>query len=50
VHVEKPSSYRVFRGGSWVIDAAGCRAADRDCGDPGDRGRDLGFRCVRREE
>jgi formylglycine-generating enzyme required for sulfatase activity len=50
VHVEKPSSYRVIRGGSWGNDAAFCRAAYRSNDDPGFRGFILGFRCLRREE
>lgn len=50
VHVEKPSSGRVFRGGSWGIGAAYCRAAYRYFVDPVNRVSPLGFRCLRREE
>lgn len=50
VHVEKPSSYRVIRGGSWYYVAANCRAAYRFNDAPGYRVNYLGFRCVRREE
>ena len=39
-------SYRVIRGGSWVIPAGGCRSADRDSGAPGGRRNDVGFRLV----
>lgn len=37
---------RVFRGGSWSIDAKYCRAANRGFFTPGDRGSNIGFRLV----
>jgi formylglycine-generating enzyme required for sulfatase activity len=37
-------SDRVGRGGGWGNGAAGCRSADRNGGDPSNRGDDLGFR------
>ena len=41
-----PSSdvLRVCRGGSWIIDASGCRAAPRCRSNPGNRNSVLGFR------
>ncbi len=39
-------SARVLRGGSWVVDAALCRAASRAGDDPSDRLRSRGFRLV----
>ncbi|MBM4398441.1 MAG: formylglycine-generating enzyme family protein [Deltaproteobacteria bacterium] len=38
---------RVFRGGSWVSAAGGCRSADRTGGVPGGRNGNLGFRVLR---
>jgi formylglycine-generating enzyme required for sulfatase activity len=40
----KGGSYRVLRGGSWIIEAAHCRSADRDGTTQDDRSDDLGFR------
>ena len=40
----KGGSYRVFRGGSWGLVAACCRAAYRDTYDPTHRSYDNGFR------
>ncbi len=40
-------SSRVFRGGSWSLNAVYCRSADRDYGAPGNRGDHVGFRLVR---
>jgi|GEM_PF-1563960 len=40
-------SGRVDRGGGWIGNARGVRSANRDGDDPGDRGRDLGFRLCR---
>jgi formylglycine-generating enzyme required for sulfatase activity len=37
-------SYRVLRGGSWIIVAASCRSADRDGNVPSLRENNLGFR------
>ena len=37
-------SIRVYRGGSWLIVAAYCRAASRDGGGPTSRGSHMGFR------
>ena len=37
---------RILRGGSWRNDASGCRSANRDRIDPGNRGNGLGFRLV----
>jgi formylglycine-generating enzyme required for sulfatase activity len=44
-----PSSgqYRVFRGGSWGVDAGVARVSGRGWTQPGDRGAGIGFRCVR---
>jgi len=39
-------SVRVFRGGCWDYPAGWCRSAYRGGGQPGDRGRSLGFRLV----
>ena len=39
-------SYRVLRGGSWFINAQGCRVSFRDYGNPDNRGYDYGFRLV----
>jgi formylglycine-generating enzyme required for sulfatase activity len=39
-------SNRVFRGGNWPYDAASCRAAYRDHGDPSSGYRLIGFRSV----
>ena len=45
---EGPStgSDRVFRGGSWSLNARYCRSALRDCSTPGGRDYGLGFRLV----
>ena len=40
--------FRVFRGGSWFIDAVGCRSAARVKYSPGYRSHNLGFRLARR--
>jgi formylglycine-generating enzyme required for sulfatase activity len=40
-------SYRVIRGGSWIVDAGDCRSASRGRGGPGARGAVLGFRLAR---
>ena len=40
-------SYRVDRGGSWIILARNCRSAGRDYSAPGARGGALGFRLAR---
>jgi formylglycine-generating enzyme required for sulfatase activity len=40
-------SNRVGRGGSWSIDAGGCRSANRSSGSPGGRSGNLGFRLSR---
>ena len=40
-------SYRVVRGGSWLLGARYCRSALRDGYDPGYRGGSLGFRLAR---
>lgn len=37
---------RVLRGGSWYMDALGCRSAFRQFGDPGGQVNDVGFRIV----
>ncbi|MCP3971491.1 MAG: SUMF1/EgtB/PvdO family nonheme iron enzyme, partial [Rhodobacteraceae bacterium] len=37
---------RVLRGGSWLYNPGGARAADRGGGDPGDRGSLVGFRVL----
>ena len=37
-------TYRVNRGGGWVLNAAYCRCANRDYGTPSNRRDDLGFR------
>ena len=42
----KTGSVRVLRGGSWLFSAAGCRAASRGLGDPGDGWDGNGFRLV----
>ena len=44
------ASYRVFRGGSWLNNARGCRPAARGKGTPGDRGGSLGFRVAAVQE
>ena len=46
---EGPSSgvYRVYRGGSWGDEAGGCRSANRNRREPGNRFVILGFRLVR---
>lgn len=38
---------RAIRGGSWYDGAGWCRCGYRDGDDPGDRGGNLGFRCIR---
>jgi eukaryotic-like serine/threonine-protein kinase len=45
---EKDDSYRVLRGGSWILNPGLCRSAIRDGYDPGNRYDFLGFRvaCV----
>jgi formylglycine-generating enzyme required for sulfatase activity len=43
----KPSSDRVFRGGSWLDDAGYCRAAYRNKYSPDNRYNHLGFRLAR---
>ncbi len=40
-------SYRVFRGGSWIVGASDLRCAARNGDDPGYRGGYFGFRCAR---
>ena len=40
----KKGSLRVFRGGSWDVEAAGCRSAFRLYGGPSSGGPNLGFR------
>jgi sulfatase modifying factor 1 len=40
-------SYRVFRGGSWLDGARGCRSAYRGGDAPGGRYGSLGFRLLR---
>jgi len=40
-------SLRVFRGGSWILNARYCRSAYRDWLGPGARGSSLGFRVLR---
>jgi formylglycine-generating enzyme required for sulfatase activity len=45
--IEGDSADRVFRGGSWVDEARGCRAAYRDGDHPGVRLGDVGFRPAR---
>lgn len=42
--------YRIVRGGCWLIDADGCRAADRVAGNPVRGNSSLGFRLVRELE
>lgn len=44
-----PSSgvFRVFRGGSWLVDAVGCRSASRFAGSRGGRLNALGLRLLR---
>ncbi len=49
--VENPAgpetgSFRVLRGGGWIIGAQGCRSADRRSYSPADRGSYVGFRLV----
>ena len=44
---EYVSSSRVFRGGSWVSNAASCRLANREDNSQGTRASNLGFRLVR---
>lgn len=39
--------YKVFRGGSWVLDARFARSAYRDKNEPGYRHDGLGFRCAK---
>ena len=41
-------SYRVFRGGGWLIDLLFARVADRNYDDPGCRNCYLGLRLARR--
>ena len=41
------ASPRVYRGGSWISDAAGCRAANRDAFGPAYRNNYLGLRLAR---
>ena len=40
-------NYRVWRGGSWYVEARLLRASFRGRGEPGSRIHELGFRCVR---
>ena len=42
-----PASFRVNRGGSWLIDARPCRSANRSCDAPSNRLNLLGFRVAR---
>jgi formylglycine-generating enzyme required for sulfatase activity len=42
--VYKYSSERVFRGGSWYIDAGYCAVTYSHSNDPGTRGIGIGFR------
>jgi formylglycine-generating enzyme required for sulfatase activity len=44
---EYVSSSRVFRGGSWISNAASCRPANREENEQGNRGSNLGFRLMR---
>ena len=44
---EKGASFRVGRGGSWILDAGHCRAANRLKDEAGSRGHDFGFRLAR---
>ena len=37
---------RVLRGGSWYVDADGCRVSCRGCGAPGYRDGNCGFRLL----
>jgi formylglycine-generating enzyme required for sulfatase activity len=46
--VTRGSPYRVYRGGSWFVDAPGCRCAFRLFDSPDDRSLDYGFRVVLR--
>ena len=46
-HGPESGSVRVVRGGSWSIDAEGCRSACRGWRGPGFRDDDLGFRLAR---
>jgi formylglycine-generating enzyme required for sulfatase activity len=39
-------NYRVVRGGSWDYNPVDLRVASRSWKSPGDRVKDLGFRCV----
>lgn len=43
---EYVSSIRVFRGGSWISNAASCRLANREDNDQATRASNLGFRLV----
>jgi formylglycine-generating enzyme required for sulfatase activity len=43
---ESVSSIRVFRGGSWISNAASCRLANREDNDQATRASNLGFRLV----
>ena len=47
LHVASPSSYRVFRGGSWVYDARYLRSANRNYDLQGSRYSYVGLRLVR---
>jgi formylglycine-generating enzyme required for sulfatase activity len=38
--------YRVLRGGSWFNNVESVRAANRNLNLPGNRGGNIGFRCV----
>ena len=44
---EEGRACRVIRGGSWIVDARGVRAASRYGDGPGVRYSSLGFRCAR---
>ena len=44
---DKDRRFRVLRGGSWSSGAGGCRVSDRDCGEPGYRNFNIGFRLAR---
>ena len=41
------ATYRVYRGGSWAIDAGICRAANRHGNTPDNRDDNIGFRLAR---